>query len=115
VIKQDEKYDKSMDGFIPKENGEVDLIGKLFLRRIKEHEKLGTGTLVCGVLYGFDWGKQKLDEMWQVQVNIKPVRRFITQRKKGVPYMGGWRIDQIMCSDWDRPENYKEIKNENSC
>lgn len=110
MIKQDEKFDKSMHGFIPKEKGEVDLIGKLFMRRIKESEKLGTGTLVCGVVYGLDWGKQQEDEMWTVEINIKPAKRYIAEKKKGVPYMGGWRIDQIMCSNWDDPKIYTEIK-----
>ncbi len=110
MIGQAKDFDQSMYGFMPKEKGEVDLIGKLFIRRIEESERFGTGTLVCGVLYGFDWGKQQLDEMWETQVNIKPKRRFITQNKKGVPNMGGWRIDQVMCSNWDDHKLYKEIK-----
>jgi len=110
MIKQDEKYDKSMHGFIPKEKGEVDLIGKLFIRRNDESEKFGTKTLVCGVLFGFEWGKQQNDEMWEVEVNIKPVRRHIAVKRKNTPDMSGWRIDQIMCSHWDDPKNYKEIK-----
>ena len=110
MIKQDESFDKSMNGFIPKAKGEVDLIGKLFMRRVPGNEKFGHGTLVCGVLFGLDWGKQQLDEMWEVEVNIKPVRRFIAQKKKDTVNMSGWRIDQVMCGDWDNRKNYRKIK-----
>lgn len=110
MITQDKSYDKSMNGFIPKENGEVDLVGKLFIRRSDDYEKFGTGTLVCGVLFGFDWGEQQTDEMWEVEVNIKPIKRFIDDLpNKPGESLEGFRIDQVMCSEWDRRENYREI------
>jgi len=54
-IRQHPKFDKSMHGFIPKENGEVDLVGKFFIRKASKHEKndppnLTDGTLICGLL-----------------------------------------------------------------
>jgi len=105
--KQDKAFDKSMGGFLPKEKGEVDLIGKLFVRRIKESDEFGTVSLVCGFLLGLDWGKQTDDEMWEVEVNIKPKRRFIDDGPGRHFY--GTTIDNVLSMDWDNPENYREL------
>ena len=108
-VVQSPKFDKSMHGFMPKEKGEVDLVGKLFIRR-KRTEDIGTGTLVAGLLFGLDWGNQNEDEMQEVEVNIKPVRRFKDTGKEPYENYRGLRLDQVLATNWGDPKRYEEIK-----
>lgn len=119
-ITQDEKFDKSMCGFIPKEPGEVDLVGKFFVRKASKHghedpQNLGDGTMFCGVMFGLDWGDQKDDEMWECEVNIKPIKKFKTRdwkknRPPGHENYAGLTIDQVMGGQWGNGDNYDKIQ-----
>ena len=108
-ITQDSKFDKSFGGFIPKEKGEVDLVGKLFIRKKGTYKGVGTGTLVCGLLFGLEWNGQDRDEMWECEVNIKPTGKFQDTDVKGETFKG-LRIDQVMASEWGDPENYNKVE-----
>lgn len=108
-VVQNPRYDKSMHGFLPKEAGEVDLVGKIFLRRRRKiDDDVGDPTLIAGLLFGLDWQGQDDDEMWECEINIKPTRRFI-DKDVGIENIKGLNINQILCSGWGDRENYKEV------